>query len=55
MPTVLDTIESSIERMTGEASELRARVVTLDADIEQHFVFLGRKYYEERKAARVAD
>jgi hypothetical protein len=52
MPTVMETISSSIERMKDEASELRAKAVALDSDIEQHYGYLGRKYYErERQAA----
>jgi hypothetical protein len=55
MPTVLDTIESSIERMTGEADALRAQAVKLDSDIQQHYIFLGRRYYDERRSARVTN
>jgi hypothetical protein len=52
--TVMETISSSIETMTSRTEELKAELVTLGANISEHYEFLGRRYYDERHAARVA-
>jgi len=55
MPIVTETLEQSIERMTDKVDALKAEVVTLTADVEEHYTALGRIYYNERRLARAAD
>ncbi len=40
--------------MTNEVETLKAQVVKLNAGLEEHYAFLGRKYYNERRVAREA-
>jgi hypothetical protein len=55
MLTITDTISSAIQKMTSRTEELKAELVTLGANISEHYEFLGRKYYDERHAASVTD
>jgi len=50
--TVVETIESAIEQMTNEAEAMKARVVQLNAGLEEHYAFLGRNFYNDLRKAR---
>ena len=54
MTTVTETIEQAIEQMTTRADAMKAGIIKLDAGIKDHYEFLGRQYYDERRLAREA-
>jgi hypothetical protein len=54
MNSVTETLENEIEKMTGRFDALTAELVTLRSDIEDHYTWLGRQFYESRAALRTA-